>query len=117
LFQRFRALYEAILGGFGRFCTISGDFCVGTLSKKENLVSRLLDGTEHHLKSALVPTRRHLEGADLANLVNEAALLAARQRLKLVGMKQFEDAVMRTLGGIEKKRSMLSLVGRCRLTL
>jgi hypothetical protein len=39
------------------------------------------------------------------------------KRLKLVGMKQFEDAVMRTMVGIEKKRSLLSAVGRCRLTL
>ena len=56
----------------------------------------------------LVPTRPYLQGADLANLVNEAALLAGRKGLKQVGMKQFEDAVMRTVAGIEKKRSLLS---------
>lgn len=46
-------------------------------------------------------------GAELANLVNEAALLAGRKGLKQVGMEQFESAVLRTVAGIEKKRSLL----------
>jgi cell division protease FtsH len=46
-------------------------------------------------------------GADLANLVNEAALLAGRKGLKVVGKEQFESAVLRTVAGIEKKRSLL----------
>jgi cell division protease FtsH len=47
-------------------------------------------------------------GADLANLVNEAALLAGRKGLTTVGEKEFEDAVLRTVAGIEKKRSLLT---------
>lgn len=42
-------------------------------------------------------------GADLANLINEAALLAARQGLKLVGMKQFELAKDKVLMGVERR--------------
>lgn len=47
-------------------------------------------------------------GAELANLVNEAALLAGRKGLTTVGEKEFEDAVLRTVAGIEKKRSLLT---------
>ena len=45
-------------------------------------------------------------GADLANLVNEAALLAARNDKTSVGMKQFEAAIDRLVAGLEKKRVM-----------
>src|SRR3954464_666476 len=45
-------------------------------------------------------------GADLANLVNEAALLAARSDQSAVGMKDFESAIDRLVAGIEKKRVM-----------
>jgi cell division protease FtsH len=45
-------------------------------------------------------------GADLANLVNEAALLAARSDKKAVGMKDFETAIDRLVAGLEKKRVM-----------
>ena len=45
-------------------------------------------------------------GADLANLVNEAALLAARKDKTEVGMKDFDDAIDRIIAGLEKKRVM-----------
>jgi cell division protease FtsH len=45
-------------------------------------------------------------GADLANLVNEAALLAARADKTSVGMKDFESAIDRLIAGLEKKRVM-----------
>ncbi len=47
-------------------------------------------------------------GADLANLVNEAALLAVRQGKKLVGMPEFQEAVERIIGGLEKKNRLIN---------
>jgi cell division protease FtsH len=45
-------------------------------------------------------------GADLANLVNEAALLAARRDRSAVTMQDFDDAIDRLIAGLEKKRVM-----------
>jgi len=45
-------------------------------------------------------------GADLANLVNEAALLAARRNKSAVEMSDFNDAIDRLIAGLEKKRVM-----------
>ena len=45
-------------------------------------------------------------GADLANLVNEAALLAARHEKPEVEMRDFEEAIDRLVAGLEKKRVM-----------
>ena len=48
-------------------------------------------------------------GADLANLINEAALLAAREQLPVIGMAQLEAAVDRVLAGPERRGRLLSL--------
>ena len=45
-------------------------------------------------------------GADLANLVNEAALLAARKDKAAVEMADFDEAIDRLIAGLEKKRVM-----------
>jgi cell division protease FtsH len=45
-------------------------------------------------------------GADLANLVNEAALLAARKDKSAVEMADFDEAIDRLIAGLEKKRVM-----------
>ncbi len=45
-------------------------------------------------------------GADLANLVNEAALLAARRDKTAVDMRDFDEAIDRVIAGLEKKRVM-----------
>ena len=47
-------------------------------------------------------------GADLANLVNEAALLAARRNKKAVGMPEFEEAIDRIMAGLEKKKRLMN---------
>ncbi len=47
-------------------------------------------------------------GADLANLVNEAALLAARRGKRVVGMEEFEDAKDKVLMGAERKSMVMS---------
>jgi cell division protease FtsH len=47
-------------------------------------------------------------GADLANLVNEAALLAARHGKKQIGQDDLEEGIMRVIAGPEKKARLLS---------
>ena len=47
-------------------------------------------------------------GADLANLVNEAAILAARRNRKIIAMDEFEEAVDRVIAGPERKSRVMS---------
>lgn len=47
-------------------------------------------------------------GADLANLVNEAALLAVRRGKQEVGIAEFQEAVERIVGGLEKKNRLIN---------
>jgi cell division protease FtsH len=47
-------------------------------------------------------------GADLANLINEAALLAVRAGRSVVTMKDFEEAVERIIAGLEKKNRLIN---------
>ena len=47
-------------------------------------------------------------GADLANLVNEAALLAARKNKETVGSADFDEAIDRVVGGLEKKNRVMN---------
>ena len=49
-----------------------------------------------------------LSGADLANLVNEAALLAARRNKNAIGMLEFEESVDRVIAGPERKSRKIS---------
>jgi cell division protease FtsH len=71
-----------------------------------------------HLKNIKIPKNLDVErlaamtpgmvGADLANLVNEAALLAVRRKKKKVSMSEFEEAVERIIGGLEKKNRLIN---------
>ena len=47
-------------------------------------------------------------GADIANVCNEAALIAARKGKNAVDMSDFQDAVDRVIGGLEKKNKIIS---------
>ena len=47
-------------------------------------------------------------GADLANLLNEAALLAARRKKSLIGMTEIEEAMLKVMVGNEKKNTRIS---------
>ena len=47
-------------------------------------------------------------GADLANLVNEAALLATRRRAQAVTLEDFNNAIERIIAGLEKKNRLLN---------
>ncbi|MBY0512011.1 MAG: ATP-dependent zinc metalloprotease FtsH [Rhodospirillaceae bacterium] len=48
-------------------------------------------------------------GADLANLVNEAALLATRRNAETVSLEDFNQAIERIIAGLEKKNRLLNL--------
>ncbi len=47
-------------------------------------------------------------GADIANICNEAALIAARKDKAEIGMQDFNDAIDRAIGGLEKKSKIIS---------
>jgi cell division protease FtsH len=49
-----------------------------------------------------------MSGADLANLVNESALLATRRRAKAVGMEDFTHAIERIIAGLEKRNRLIN---------
>jgi cell division protease FtsH len=54
-------------------------------------------------------------GADLANVVNEAALLAARREKNSVGMEELEEAIDRTVAGLERKSRVMSEKDKARV--
>jgi cell division protease FtsH len=65
----------------------------------------LAPGTDLAVIAARTPG---FAGADLANIVNEAALLAARKEKQAVEMADFEEAIDRVVAGLEKKSRVLS---------
>jgi cell division protease FtsH len=81
-----------------------------------------LKGREHifkvHLKPIKISTKVDIHklaeqtpgfaGADIANVCNEAALIAARKGKESVEMEDFQDAVDRVIGGLEKKNKIIS---------
>ena len=60
------------------------------------------------LVQTLAKSTPGFSGADLANLVNEAAILAARRNKKIITMKEFEEAVDRVIAGPERKSRVMS---------
>jgi AFG3 family protein len=59
------------------------------------------------LKGRLAALTPGFSGADIANCVNEAALIAARANAETVAMVHFEQAIERVIGGLEKKSLVL----------
>ncbi len=47
-------------------------------------------------------------GAEIANVCNEAALIAARKNKRAIDMQDFQDAIDRVIGGLEKKNKIIS---------
>lgn len=66
---------------------------------------RLADSVDADAVAALTPG---FTGADLANLVNEAALLATRRAADAVSMSDFTNAVERMVAGLEKRNRLLN---------
>jgi cell division protease FtsH len=65
----------------------------------------LAPGVDLHVLAARTPG---MAGADLANIINEAALLAARKGKDAVEMADLDEAVDRVIGGLERKSRVLS---------
>ncbi|KAJ5095673.1 Mitochondrial respiratory chain complexes assembly protein YTA12 [Penicillium alfredii] len=61
-----------------------------------------------YLEGRLAALTPGFAGADIANCVNEAALVAARDNADKVVMRHFEQAIERVIGGLEKKSLVLS---------
>ena len=68
-------------------------------------LTRLADSVSPEQIAALTPG---FTGADLANLVNEAALLATRRNADAVTMEDFNNAVERIIAGLEKRNRLLN---------
>ncbi len=66
---------------------------------------RVAPGVDTEKLAALTPG---FTGADLANLANEAALVATRRRAELVEMRDFTTAIERIVAGLEKKNRILN---------
>ena len=66
---------------------------------------KLADDVNPEKIAALTPG---FSGADLANLVNEAALLATRRRAAAVALRDFNEGVERIVAGLEKKNRILN---------
>jgi cell division protease FtsH len=58
-----------------------------------------------------------LVGADLANVVNEAALLAGRRRKEAVGQTELEEAIQRSLVGLERKSRIMGAAEKERIAV
>jgi cell division protease FtsH len=66
---------------------------------------KLADEVDLHKVAALTPG---FVGADLANLVNEAALLAARRGEDAVGTRELQDSIERVVAGLERRNRLMN---------
>jgi cell division protease FtsH len=66
---------------------------------------KLSDNVDAKKLSAQTPG---FAGAEIANVCNEAALIAARKNKEAVDMSDFQDAIDRVIGGLEKKNTLIS---------
>jgi AFG3 family protein len=71
-----------------------------------------LDRPVEYYSERLAALTPGFAGADIANIANEAALIAARGGKDAVGMADFESAVDRVIGGLEKKNKVISVEER-----
>jgi AFG3 family protein len=71
-----------------------------------------LDKAVEHYSERLAALTPGFAGADIANVCNEAALIAARGNKNAVAMVDFENAVDRVIGGLEKKNKVISVEER-----
>ncbi|XVE96885.1 hypothetical protein REPUB_Repub02eG0262200 [Reevesia pubescens] len=71
-----------------------------------------LDNEPSYYSQRLAALTPGFAGADIANVCNEAALIAARNESAVITMEHFEAAIDRVIGGLEKKNKVISKLER-----
>ena len=94
-------------GRFDRQVLVDRPDLTGRLAILEIYAQRVEIDPDINLKDIATHTPG-FAGADLANLVNEAALLAARNKREYVTQADFKEAIERVLAGLEKKSRVLA---------
>ncbi|HIK30691.1 MAG TPA: ATP-dependent zinc metalloprotease FtsH4 [Oscillatoriales cyanobacterium M59_W2019_021] len=94
-------------GRFDRQVLVDRPDLAGRLKILEIYAQKVKLGDDIDLK-AIATRTPGFAGADLANLVNEAALLAARANRETVAQKDFAEAIERVVAGLEKKSRVLN---------
>ncbi|ABW28233.1 ATP-dependent zinc metalloprotease FtsH [Acaryochloris marina] len=94
-------------GRFDRQVLVDRPDLTGRLAILEIYAKKVKLGENVDLK-AMATRTPGFAGADLANLVNEAALLAARRGSKVVETQDFAEAIERVVAGLEKKSRVLN---------
>ena len=94
-------------GRFDRQVLVDRPDLSGRLRILEIYAAKVKLGDDVELKEIATRTPG-FAGADLANLVNEAALLAARNKREKVSQADFKEAIERIVAGLEKKSRVLS---------
>ena len=103
---------NALLTEMDGFGTNSGVIILAATNRADMLDSALLRAgrfdRQIHVDLPDLNERKGFSGADIANVCNEAALIAARHNSKKVGKQDFLDAVDRIIGGLEKKTKVMT---------
>jgi cell division protease FtsH len=94
-------------GRFDRMISIDKPDCIGREAIFKVHLEKLKLASEVDVKK-LAEQTPGFAGAEIANICNEAALIAARHNKTAVDMKDFQDAIDRTIGGLEKKNKIIS---------
>jgi cell division protease FtsH len=94
-------------GRFDRQVLVDRPDLSGRLQILEIYAQKVKLGSDVNLRATAARTPG-FSGADLSNLVNEAALLAARRRQEAVAQEDFSEAIERVVAGLEKKSRVLN---------
>ncbi len=94
-------------GRFDRQISIDKPDIIGRTEIFEVHLKPITLGTDVDAKKLAAQTPG-FAGAEIANVCNEAALIAARRNKKAVEMQDFNDAIDRVIGGLEKKNKIIS---------
>lgn len=81
------------------------------LNEREAIFKVHLEPIKHNENLSMKSLARQtpgFSGADIANVCNEAALIAARRDRETVGKQDFTDAIDRIVGGLEKKKTLIT---------